>query len=92
MEVKGMATNKTSGSGMNSSHGGSNPHTPSPAPPQHGKKPATFLSPCFDDSLRASLIQQIAGCFLGGTGRGLLKVLDQARTGGRGWGVRMEAG
>lgn len=46
MEVKGMATNKTSGSGMNSSHGGSN-HTPSPAPPQHGKKPATFLSPCF---------------------------------------------
>lgn len=51
MEVKGVATNKTSGSGMNSSHGGSN-HTPPthrPCPGMARNQPHSY-HPAFDDS------------------------------------------
>lgn len=42
------------------------------------EKPTTFPSPTSNDS-RASLIQQLVRRCLGGTGRGLLKVLDQVQ-------------
>ena len=74
MEVNGVAPNWTSGSGMNGSHGGSN------HPPGMARNQPHSYHPAFDDSW-ASLIQQIAGCFLGGPGRGLLKILDQAQAG-----------
>lgn len=46
----------------------------------HAEKTAAPPSPAFDDSC-ASLIQRIAGRSLQGTGRGLLKVPDQAQAG-----------